>query len=1207
MAIEAANQMTDSSRVVSGFELKDVLFQRALNVPQSSEGIETNLYLRQIQDISDTSTASWSEFRIFSFENGDWEENCRGSIRTKYETDQAAVDGGREFSEELDQCRCIDDKFSQSCTDEFDPSKLYQMLRKSGFGFGHAFQRLRNGSTSTTNKARSDVVLYQWPANENPQQHIVHPTTLDGILHLSVAALSQGGGKLVSTAVPSLLRKMWIAKSGLSHPEHTSVRAAAWLTALDNRGTDCDISVLDASKSRVLVRVEGLRSTIVADLAETSSPSLSKQQVCYHLGLKPDIDLLDREQLLAFCAEARYQSPEPVQFYRDLTFLLFVFLSKSVEALDAVEVKTVQPHLQRYLDWAKLQLEKYHQGTLPYSEPEWHKLLQNNDFIDSLCDAVEATNDLGRVCVTTGRNLTSILCGEIEPLEFLFKTDLLRDLYREVNGHRTCFPEFSRYLDALGHKNPTMRVLEIGAGTGGTTEKILWTLSAQDGEKSRRSTYSSYTYTDISPSFFEQAQSDFRKYPNIIYKTLDIEADPFLQGYENEAYDLIIAANVLHATKNINVTMQHVRMLLKPGGKLMMYEPTQPEILRTGFIAGLMAGWWLGTESYRQWSPSLTCESWEKVLHENGFSGLDLAIPDFVSPECQEGSVLVSTAISTTPEESEHGCIVLVDRKSSSQLDVAQQLTANLLAKGAISVQVLGLDEAASLADKRNVNFIFLNELDQPLLGELTSNTYSALQELLTSSKSVLWVSDGGGETPKRPEYAIINGLSRVLRNENPERPFATLALDTQGNITEKQLQIIEHIFRTIQLSPKSLSHEPEFVEINGLLHIPRVVQADQLSQDLFLRSLPRQSTVRTFRESPPLKLAIESPGLLDTLYFVEDGDYRCPLTSDEIEVEVRAVGLNFRDCLIALGRVPGSAFGTECAGVVTRVGESCDLSPGDRVVMSAADTFKTFSRGKAHQAFKISDDMTFIEAASIPSQFGTAWQAVHGLARLRKGETILIHAGAGGTGQAAIQVSQYLGAEIFATVSSEKKKQVLMNEYGIRADHIFYSRDTSFAKGIMRKTANRGVDVIINSLAGDSLVASWECVAPYGRFIEIGKKDILSNSNLPMYPFRKNASFIGFDGFTWSLERPLEARIGFQTIFELFAQRKLHAVRPLHAYPISKVEEAFRLMQDGRIAGKIILEITPDTQIPVSKPQPTRTRRPADVFFFFLFFVDNP
>ena len=233
MAIEAANQMADPSREVAEFELKDVLFLKALNVPQDPDGIETNFNLRQMNDASDL-TATWSDFRLFSFENEDWQENCRGSIRVKYHTSPRAVGGGKESQEELDQCRCLDDELSRSCTEASDPILLYRALKNCGFGFGQAFQTLKNGCFSRKNEAKSDVMLYQWPANEYPQQHIVHPTSLDGILHLSVAALAHGGLKSIPTSVPTLVRKMWIAKSGLSHPENISVKAAAWMTAVDN-------------------------------------------------------------------------------------------------------------------------------------------------------------------------------------------------------------------------------------------------------------------------------------------------------------------------------------------------------------------------------------------------------------------------------------------------------------------------------------------------------------------------------------------------------------------------------------------------------------------------------------------------------------------------------------------------------------------------------------------------------------------------------------------------------------------------------------------------------------------------------------------------------------------------------------------------------------------------------------------------------------
>ena len=160
-------------------------------------------------------------------------------------------------------------------------------------------------------------------------------------------------------------------------------------------------------------------------------------------------------------------------------------------------------------------------------------------------------------------------------------------------------------------------------------------------------------------------------------------------------------------------------------------------------------------------------------------------------------------------------------------------------------------------------------------------------------------------------------------------------------------------------------------------------------------------------------------------------------------------------------------------------------------------------------------EEIFLTDAAAIPAKSGLAWAVIHDIARIQTGESILIHAAAGGTGQAAIQIARYLVATVFVTAGSQSKKQLLIDEHGIAEAYIFYSRDTRFAKGINRMIKGRGVDVVIKSLTGESLVASWECIASYGLSIEIGKRDIASNAKLPMFSFCKNASFIGFDAST--------------------------------------------------------------------------------------------
>lgn len=1181
MAIEAMNQMTRPDLVVDGFELKNVVFHRALIVPGDSNGVETHFHLRELSDKS-TSFIPWSEFRLYSYEQAEWHENCHGYIRAQRSTLINEVANGKGAFSGMQDMQQIGDELAKTCNTAMDKHQLYTKLNECGFGFGPSFQRLRNGFYSSQIKARADVDIYQWPDEDFPQLHIVHPTTLDGILHLSLAALAQGGQRSVSTAVPSSIKKAWISKNGLSRPQQSLAEAVATLTSEDSRGFEFDVHALNRTRSDVLVQIKGLRSTIVADLPKLAGND-QNMQMCYHLDLRPDVDLMDCQQLRNYCAEAQYKTPEPTLFYRDLTFVMFAFLTRTTVALEAF--KPEQPHLRKYLAWAHLQLEKYRQGCLPHSRPEWVFLINDNKYVESVCDLVESANDQGRVFVTTGRNLLQILQGEIDPLDFLFSSNLLRDLYREINDNRTCFPEFERYLDLLAHQNPNMKILEIGAGTGGSTAKMLRALKTRDGGHSEPR-YSSYSYTDISQSFFETAQGDFRDYPRLIFSALDIESDPVTQGYSANSYDLIVAANVLHATKDIKQTLRHVHSLLKPDGKLVLYEPTQPDILRTGFVAGLLEGWWLAIEDFRPWGPSLTTCQWNRILKDTHFSGLEIELPDFVNEACQEGSILITTALASVSETS--GRIkfaIIVNQYSAVQRDCSQKLSEMLCSQSALDCVICDAEEAVTLTCQESRVLIFLQELERPILTNMSKQEYQALQNLLSNAQGLLWVTAGGGRSPKDPAYGVINGLSRSLRNENVNIPFVTVALELSDGPTESQLRSIQRIIEQSRLGFANDRYEPEYVEIDSILHIPRAVPAFQLSQDLHLRSLSSRSTLQTFSSSVPLQASIDSPGKLDSIRFIEDELYEEPLAVDEIEVQLKATGITFHDCHVALGRIPGKTFGKECAGVVTRVGDKFDIYPGDSVYLYASEACKTYVRVKVQYACKLPGTLSFAEAASIPLQFGTAWQILSNIARIKDGERVLVHAGAGGTGQAMIQIAMMMGAEVFVTVGSTAKKQLLIDRYGIPGDHILYSRDSSFATNIMRMTNQLGADVVVGSVTGDVLTASSECLARYGRFVLIRRKDIEATSSLPTDVLEKNASFTCFDVSSWLEDRPVaEVSEVFKSVHGLFATGKLQVVQPLHINSISDIAHVFRSMQDGGVGGKNVLEVTEDAQVFVSK-----------------------
>lgn len=294
---------------------------------------------------------------------------------------------------------------------------------------------------------------------------------------------------------------------------------------------------------------------------------------------------------------------------------------------------------------------------------------------------------------------------------------------------------------------------------------------------------------------------------------------------------------------------------------------------------------------------------------------------------------------------------------------------------------------------------------------------------------------------------------------------------------------------------------------------------------------------------------------------------------------------------MTVMGQLPNTQLGHEAAGIVCRIGATAKgFRVGDRVVMLSPGAIRTVHRGKASACLLIPDEITFEEAATIPVVHGTAWYALVKLAGVisRKGQSILIHAASGGVGQAAVQIAQHAGMEIFATVGSEIKRRLLRETYGIPDDHIFNSRDLSFVAGISRMTKGRGVDVILNSLSGESLRQTWHCIAPFGSFVEIGSRDILANASLDMRPFLQDASFTFFDLKRIAQERPDILTDIMRESFDLIQKGITRPVTPITTYPVSEVEAAFRLMQTGKHLGKIVLQFTDQRQsVPIVNQLP--------------------
>jgi len=338
-------------------------------------------------------------------------------------------------------------------------------------------------------------------------------------------------------------------------------------------------------------------------------------------------------------------------------------------------------------------------------------------------------------------------------------------------------------------------------------------------------------------------------------------------------------------------------------------------------------------------------------------------------------------------------------------------------------------------------------------------------------------------------------------------------------------------------------------------------------------------------------RLDFDQPGQLRNLRW-EPVAARAP-AAGEIEVEVRATGLNFRDLMYTLGLLPdealengytGPALGLEFAGVVLRAGPGvAGLAPGDAVAGFAAHGFSTRLTTSAHVCSRLPAGLSFEAAATVPSVFLTVYYALHHLAGLQAGERVLIHGAAGGVGLAAIQVARWRGARIHATAGSEDKRDLLRL---LGVEHIHDSRSLAYADEVLAATGGEGVDVVLNALAGEAINRNLRVLRPFGRHIELGKRDFYEDSRIGLRPLRNNISFHGVDADQLVLARPDLARRLYQETMALFESGVLHPL-PYRSFPASAVTEAFRHMQRARHVGKIVVDYRDGIAAAARAPQP--------------------
>ena len=413
---------------------------------------------------------------------------------------------------------------------------------------------------------------------------------------------------------------------------------------------------------------------------------------------------------------------------------------------------------------------------------------------------------------------------------------------------------------------------------------------------------------------------------------------------------------------------------------------------------------------------------------------------------------------------------------------------------------------------------------------------------------------------------AYLVGLARTALSELPHLRCTLIDLDPAASPKDVQ-ELANELLSDSSESDVALRGEVRYV--HRLTPLARVKKIETEKEEVLLSA----------EEAGDFRVRIGSLGRFESLYYEQIR--RVPPGPGEIELRMHAAALNFKDILKTLGMLPEAALestfhqtslGMEGTAEIVAVGEGVtDYKVGDMLVGGFRDSFSMYITVAVKNLFAVpaSPMMSVTDSASIPTIFLTAYYALNDVARLRKGETVLIHAAAGGVGLAAIQVAQWLGATVIATVGSEEKREYLRS---IGVEHIFNSRTLDFADGIRKVTNGRGVNVVLNSLSKETIIKSLEVMAPLGRFVEIGKRDIVQNIRMPMLAFNRNLSYTAIDLDRFMGESPEVLDGLFDKVWALFHSRDLKPT-PVKVFPAAQIAEAFKFMAQSKQIGKIVID----------------------------------
>jgi malonyl CoA-acyl carrier protein transacylase/SAM-dependent methyltransferase len=822
MAGEAVRQATGNN---SGYLIKNIIAHSAL-ILRPSQPVEVVTTFRR-RKLNDTNGSDYFDFTISSCAGGHDVKHCDGQVKS-LQFDGSAGPTPSPLSRKVSSKR------------------WYEAMSQCGYNFGPAFCTLQNIEASPTDKCAVASVAAHDSARETP--FALNPTVIDGCFQLLFVALTQGLTKrLEKTFLPTLIEEIRV------RPHAGPVKVEAW--SLDGGKT---MSIKANSNGVAVFNLRGLHLT---PLENDTSGDEDVHAACRVKWAR----LFEHMNLLPMLKPPLSVVSERI-IIEEMTILAII---EHLHSVETIHVKI--PYLEKYRDWLKRErqdIERNHSSLITNSSKftamsSGERRVQLEQRFQLIAKGSLFASKTGEAILRVCNRGADIFDGKIDTLQVLLEGGLLAEVYNSITF------DFSPFIQNLSISRPGLRILEVGAGTGGTTAEIFKHILSPGSLPP----FAEYMFTDISAGFFIAAKERFKHVLNMEYAVYDISQNPVQQGFKPETYDIILAANVVHTTASLHSTLSYLRELIRPGGYLLMTE-VDTKSQMASYVFGNFSGWWMGENDARVHAPYVTVERWDSELKAAGFGGIKASARD-----CEDPYHYATAIVSQVP-------YLIADLPAVTILCGDNDNTivrglSNAFHHRSVAVSIIPFGQQ----QPRDTVVVTTMDVEGYFFQNISEDKFHQFQDFCRQyqSQQCLWLLRPSSLSTSDPRSAQSLGMLQIVRSEL-SIPVYTLEISPQEpQFVELVMEVIE-LIRRPDYSEK-IAKDQEYIVEGGVIKIGRVETFSLTEEMRSLSPIALNDTATT--------LHIGTPGSLSTLGWVNQT--LDPLDDLDVEVEAKSYGLNFK------------------------------------------------------------------------------------------------------------------------------------------------------------------------------------------------------------------------------------------------------------------------------------------------------------------------